>query len=280
MLKKIISKISSLIELNRKVNISLLKSEYDRLVDKLKTKDSRIVASYGFKVFSQFDEDGIIEEIFKRIGTTNKIFVEFGVGDGTENNTIYLLLKGWSGLWIEGSKNFVDKISLRFAKFIDQKKLIVVNNFITMDNIDNIISEKIQYEEIDLLSVDIDGNDSHILSKIKSIKPRVIVLEYNAKFGPSLVYCMNYKQDYVWRKSDNFGASLKHFEIQLDELGYYCIGCNIAGTNSFFVQKSLVTDDLFFPPFTSENHFQYARYEMIGIPFGHPSIDSTIDNFN
>lgn len=76
------------------------------------------MAGYGYKVYSQFDEDGIINEIFKRIGTTNKIFIEFGVGDGTENNTIYLLLKGWSGLWIEGSKNFVDKIGLRFAKFI------------------------------------------------------------------------------------------------------------------------------------------------------------------
>jgi hypothetical protein len=34
---------------------------------------------FEFKVHSQNDEDGIIEEIFNRIGETNRVFVEFGV---------------------------------------------------------------------------------------------------------------------------------------------------------------------------------------------------------
>lgn len=156
----------------------------------------------------------------------------------------------------------------------------IVNKFITKENINNIISDNINTKEIDLLSIDIDGNDSHILSEITCINPRVIVLEYNAKFGPSLKYCMNYNENYVWKKSDNFGASLKHFELQLSALGYYCVGCNIAGTNSFFVKKNLVTDELFYSPFTAENHFRFARYELIGIPFGHPTINTTFKNFN
>jgi acyl-CoA reductase-like NAD-dependent aldehyde dehydrogenase len=40
--------------------------------------------------------------IFNRIGLTNRVFVEFGVGDGLENNTAALLFDGWSGLWIAG----------------------------------------------------------------------------------------------------------------------------------------------------------------------------------
>src|SRR4051795_8108058 len=62
---------------------------------------------YGFKVYSQNDEDGIIQEIFTRIGATSKTFVEFGVENGLENNTFILLLKGWKGLWIESSKQYV-----------------------------------------------------------------------------------------------------------------------------------------------------------------------------
>ena len=47
---------------------------------------------FGFKVHSQNEEDGIIQEIFRRIGVTNKKFIEIGVGDGLENNTLFLLL--------------------------------------------------------------------------------------------------------------------------------------------------------------------------------------------
>ncbi|MCK7506146.1 MAG: hypothetical protein MZV70_20090 [Desulfobacterales bacterium] len=42
-------------------------------------------------------EDGIIHEIFRRIGTTTKIFAEVGLGDGCENNTAFLLSQGWTG---------------------------------------------------------------------------------------------------------------------------------------------------------------------------------------
>ena len=65
-------------------------------------KDKKCLEYYGFKVYSQNDEDGIIEEIFNRVGTTNKIFIEFGVENGLECNSHYLLFKGWRGLWIDG----------------------------------------------------------------------------------------------------------------------------------------------------------------------------------
>lgn len=67
---------------------------------KERMKDSRALENYGFKVYSQNDEDGIIEEIFNRIGTVGKCFVEFGVQDGLECNTHYLLHRGWRGLWM------------------------------------------------------------------------------------------------------------------------------------------------------------------------------------
>ena len=73
---------------------------------------------YEFKVFSQAGEDGIISEIFNRIGTTNKFFVEFGVGNGLENNSAYLLVKGWQGYWIEGSERFCKSIRQSFEDLL------------------------------------------------------------------------------------------------------------------------------------------------------------------
>ena len=68
----------------------------------------------GFKAFSQNEEDGIIQEIFCRIGITNKNFIEIGVGNGLENNTLNLFLQGWRGLWIEGNSDFIDQINEKF----------------------------------------------------------------------------------------------------------------------------------------------------------------------
>lgn len=76
---------------------------------------------YGYKVYSQNDEDGIIQEIFNRIGTTNKQFVEFGVQDGLESNCHLLLFYGWRGLWIEGSSEFCREIETKFRPVIQER---------------------------------------------------------------------------------------------------------------------------------------------------------------
>jgi hypothetical protein len=52
----------------------------------------------------------IIAEIFRRIGTTNRVFVEFGAETGEENNCRFLLLQGWRGLWIEGLPQYAATI--------------------------------------------------------------------------------------------------------------------------------------------------------------------------
>ena len=145
-------------------------------------------------MYSQNDEDGIIIEIFNRIGSTKKIFVELDAGNGIENNTYALLFQNWKGLWIDGNKKKIKSIIKQLPRTLSLKQLIVKNAFfITKDNIDNLISSEISEHEIDLLSIDLDGNDIHIFESIKCIKPRVVILEYNAKFIPPVEYCMKYK---------------------------------------------------------------------------------------
>jgi hypothetical protein len=103
--------------------------------------NSKSLVPYGHKIYSQNDEDGIVREVFTRIGTTNKKFVEFGVDDGKECNTYALLFDGWRGLWIEASAEDVIKESL--APVIRADQLMVAKSFITRDNINATISAHI-----------------------------------------------------------------------------------------------------------------------------------------
>lgn len=212
---------------------------------------------YGFKVYSQYDEDGIIQEIFNRIGVTSRKFVEFGVEDGLENNTLKLLLEGWGGLWLDGSQKYVSQINEKFRDVIADGRLRVKASFIDRDNINSLIGEYAA-GEIDLLSIDIDGNDIYILESVNIINPRVIVVEYNGKFPPPMSIAQRYDPDFKWDYTDYSGASLEAITKIGTRKGYCLVGCGIAGTNAFFVRDDLVGVK-FEAPFTAENHYQPAR---------------------
>ena len=224
----------------------------------------RNIDSFGYKVYSQNDEDGIINEIFKRIGTTDKTFVEFGVQDGLESNCHFLLFNGWRGLWIDGSEENIKKLKEYFKKPISTQQLTAVNAFITVDNINELIGRNGFNGEIDLLSIDIDGNDYWIWQAIKCIQPRVVVIEYNAKFPPPCEWIMEYNPNHVWDESDKYGASLKSLELLGDNLGYRLIGTNTCGVNAFFVRKELAKDLFPEPPTSEKLYHRFDNLKQIG----------------
>lgn len=249
--------------------------EIERIQKNTRYRDQKSLIPFGNKIYSQSDEDGIIQEIFKRIDVKHKTFVEFGIGNGLENNTLALLFNDWHGLWIDARHQSIRQIREHFAAIIDKGNLKVVESFITKENINNLIARNIAEDEIDLLSVDIDGNDYHILDSITCVTPRVIVVEYNAKFAPPTLFCMDYDETHTWKKDDCFGASLKFLEVNLDKKGYCLVGCNVSGVNAFFVRKDLIADK-FLTPFTAENHYEPARYYLSGYLSGHPAAYETL----
>lgn len=226
-----------------------------------KYTQSNRLNKFEFQVFSQNGEDGIIEEIFRRIGETNKYFVEIGVEDGMESNTTYLLLKGWKGLWLEGSSKFVKKINTTFKSVINSQ-LKVCCAFITVQNIEEKFIEGGVPTEFDLLSIDIDGNDWHIWNAIKLFNPRVVVIEYNSTIRPNLDWVVKYDSHTVWDNSMHFNSSLKSLEILGKEKGYNLVGCNFTGSNAFFVRENLIKGN-FDAPFTAEHHYEPARFFLL-----------------
>jgi hypothetical protein len=205
-------------------------------------------------------------KFFDRVGVGSRTFVEFGVENGLENNTLKLLLEGWSGLWIEGNERYVTQISQKFHDVVKKGRLRVKFAFINRENVNDIIAEYFT-GEIDLLSIDLDGNDIHILKSINIIRPRVIVVEYNGKFPPSINVAQLYNPEYIWSGSDYGGSSLVAITKMALHKGYSLVGCSIVGINAFFVRNDLLVEK-FQAPFTAENHYQPARY-FLTFPSGH-----------
>lgn len=206
--------------------------------------DKKRLEPFGFKVYSQNEEDGMIAEIFNRIGTTNKFFVEFGVEDGLQCNTHFLLFQGWEGVYMEGSAEFCEKIRENFKIPLKKGQLTLLHSFITAENINDLIAQTKAKDlvEIDLLSIDIDGNDYHIFNAISVIKPRVIVIEINAKFPPPVEYVMPYNPTHIWDGSDIQGASLESLTKLAKQKGYNLVATDLKGVNAFFVRTDLCED--------------------------------------
>ena len=237
--------------------------------NKRRLENTLYLDRFGYKVYSQNDEDGIIAEIFNRIGTTNKQFIEFGVQNGLESNGHFLLHKGWQGLWIDGSKKNIKQSKKNFKKPIKNKQLSVLNAFITRDNINDLIIGENISGEIDFLSIDIDGNDYHIWNAITCINARVVCIEYNAKFPPDYEWVMPYNPNHIWDGSDLFGASLKSLEKLGIKLGYQLVATNMNGINAFFVRKDLAKE-LFPNPATAENLYHSWHFRKFASS-GHPA---------
>lgn len=233
------------------------------LLNSARYRDPRRLAHYEHQVFSQGGEDGIIAEIFRRIGTTNRLFVEIGVGNGLQNNTTYLLLQGWRGLWIDGNGEAVDFIRHHFARQIDAGQLQVLHAFVTAENVSRLLHQSEIPETFDFLSVDVDRNTYWIWRALQSYRPRVVCVEYNALFPPDIEWKVEYYPERMWNKSSYFGASLLAFERLGQELGYCLVGCTLSGINAFFVREDLCDERRFVAPFTAVNHYEPHRSYMI-----------------
>ena len=100
----------------------LARQEIEILKERLRADPNRL-EPHGYKVYSQGDEDGILAEIFLRLNIESGSFCEIGVENGLECNTLFLLHKGWRGIWLEGNPNQRAPIESKFEAILRNKRL-------------------------------------------------------------------------------------------------------------------------------------------------------------
>ena len=220
-------------------NISLLNGSI--LANQVKKMDKiKDLSDVEFSIFSQFGDDGIIQYLINKIEVKNKTFIEFGVEDYLESNTRFLLMHdNWSGLCIDG-----DDKNIRYLKsqsWFWKYDLCAEGHFLTKENINELLADRFEDIEIGLLHVDIDGNDYWVWKEINSVKPIILILEYNSVFGIERRITIPYREDFTRSKAyfNNlyWGASLAALNDISEKKGYSLIGCNRAGNNAYFIKN-------------------------------------------
>jgi hypothetical protein len=222
-------------------------------------QDRKRLVSHEWQAFSQHGEDGAIAEMLRRVGTDSRQFLEVGVGNGLENNTAYLLTQGWSGWWLEGSAQAVQQIRKNCGPYLSSGKLRLIEAFAQEANIRQLLGSAGVPDSLDVLSLDIDRHTWWLWKWVGHLRARVVIVEYNATFPPDVNWKIDYDPARHWDGTNWWGASLKAYETLGNEIGYALVGCDISGTNAYFVRKDLC-GDLFAEPFTAENHFESLRY--------------------
>jgi len=126
------------------------------------------------------------------------------------------------------------------------------------------------------LSVDLDGNDLYFTEALLNVlHPKLVIVEYNAKFPPPARWSVEYDANFRWDGTDYQGASLASFCDLLARFGYTLVCCNAAtGANAFFVNNSYRTafEDV---PQDINNIFMSPKFQFPA-HFGHPVSPKTI----
>ena len=206
---------------------------------------------WEFKFHSQNGEDGILIYIFSKVGVTNRCFVEFGIEWGIECNTANLSLNfGWHGLLMDCDESCVRWAELYYQRMLGARSsnVKIIQCHVAMENIDKVLLDNGIEGEIDLLSIDIDGNDYWVWKAITVVNPRVVVIEYNASFGYEKSLVVKYDPNFDrYKKHPSglyFGASLAALTKLANSEGYVLVGCDSNGVNAFFVRKDVAEGKL------------------------------------
>jgi hypothetical protein len=222
--------------------------------------------SRRFQLRSQFEEDGLLLELTQRAGVMGRGFVELGCGQSGNFATLALDC-GWAGLLVDASVVAIEKAREAFAA---NSAVKLVCATVSSENVNELLSKHGFTGEVDALSIDIDSYDYWVLEAIDVCRPRVLVVEYNARFGPTRAVTIPNGCSLDSVPKGYYGASLAALDSVARRKDYRLICCEPSGANAFFIRNDLAAD---LPAMSPEQAF---RPQLSRVEFGAQRTDETI----
>jgi hypothetical protein len=188
--------------------------------------------AYASDRHSQNGEDGILAEIFRRLGIETGWYVEFGAWDGKHlSNTYALLEAGWSGVAIEGDLARFGDLQATAAEA--QGRLHVIHAFVGAsgpDSLEALLSATPLPKQFELLSIDIDSYDYWVWESVIEYDPMIVIVEINSSFPVH--------QDFVQPPGPEAGGTSFASMLQLGQRKGYTLLCHTG--NMFFARNDVV----------------------------------------
>lgn len=202
----------------------------------------------GFRVFSQFDEDGVILFLLAVAEDGPRRVLDLGAGNGVHaSNCANLLLNlGLDGALVDADAESVAWAERFYARHPDTRERPPATKqaFLTRENVNEIVRGAGLEGEIDLLSIDVDGNDYWLWDALDCVQPRFVVVEAHPELGVD-DYVMPYDPDFVWSQAPadgRYGASLLALMRLAEGRGYRAVGANQYGFNIFFAREGVAPE--------------------------------------
>lgn len=194
------------------------------------------------KVFSQWGEDGILDLLLDRLDIARPSCVELGAGNFHECNTRFLAeYRAAQVLAVDGRSDL--DASVRRSPIAWRTTVLTAQTWITPDSAPALLNEaRASFGTIDVLSLDIDGNDYWVAESIDLLGISVVVVEYNPLFGHTRAVSVPRDDQFTRTQAHHsnlyYGASLRAFTDLMASRGFAFLGSNRAGNNAFFVPRA------------------------------------------
>lgn len=182
-------------------------------------------------VTSQDGEDGVIDEILRRLGISQGWCVEFGAYDGKSDSNTWNLIhnRGWKGVLIEPLPDAFQKLKKNCEGLPDVYCFDEPVGWEGETRLDAIFARTPLPRDFDFMVVDIDGNDFYVWQACKEYRPKVVMIEFNPFIEADIYFVKPAEED------ARASASLRAM-YELAKTKDYELVC-VVGGNAVFVRK-------------------------------------------
>lgn len=191
------------------------------------------LASSAKVITSQDGEDGVLAEIFAKLGIARGWCVEFGAWDGKLHSNTWDLVhnRAWSAVYVEPHAEAFNLLKSRSAGRSD---IHCFNEFVNVEgegSLRSILARTPIPSDFDLLVIDIDGNDYFIWRAFEEYRPKVVMIEFNPFMQADISF-------FVWNDEQVKASASLTAVCDLAKAKAYELIC-VVGGNAIFVRREL-----------------------------------------